>query len=67
MIVKELIEKLKEVDQNSLVVTSSFDHSYREVFPSTANAEVTYGELSEYYEDQGVQFDGKVIPVIIFD
>lgn len=66
--VRELISLLESQRADALVVVPAFDHSYRDrISIGAAKAEASRGELSEFYEEQGVMFGGKVIDVLVIE
>lgn len=67
MTVGQLKKRLKDVDDDILVVRSGPDHSYFETYGTLGKAESNEGGYYEYYGDEHMSEDSVVIDVFIID
>ena len=67
MTVGQLKKRLKDVDNDVLVVRSGHDHSYCETYGTLGLAESNEGGYYEYYGDEHMGEDSVVIDVFIIE
>lgn len=70
MNVKQLREELAALPDDSLVVTSGFDHSFQNVFhcrPDMAEL-MPDGHMAEYWDDENLSYpESKKIKVVVIE
>lgn len=65
MTVKKLMKELSKHDQNALVVTRAFDHSYNPAYICAEEAVLTDTHIAEYYDSE--EPVGKIVNVVVFE